>query len=115
MSRHFEAERRVAAVIKASVVFGVLDRALDRVWRSAASSSAASAATQLVSGWMNLDQAARRLALGTMLIAAVAAHLVWTLLTHVPPGWLWLVVPGLAAAIGLLLVAASRLPGATTN
>lgn len=111
MSRHAEADRHVAAVIKSSVVFGLFDRALGLVWRAAAGSVVASAATQAAAAWTSVDRGSRRLALGTMLIVAVAAHVLWTLATQVPPGWLWLVVPGIAGAVGALLVLASRLPG----
>ncbi|MGE3492967.1 MAG: hypothetical protein AB7N29_23420 [Vicinamibacterales bacterium] len=115
MSRHVAADRRVAAVIKASVVFGLFDRALGGVWRAASSSEVAATAAAAASAWRGLDAGVRRQAVGSMVIAAVAAHVLFTLLTQVPPGWLWLVAPGMAGAIGALLVLASRLPGATTN
>jgi hypothetical protein len=103
----------VAAVIKSSVVFGVFDRALGRVWQSASSSVAVAIATEAASAWSGLDTRVRRVAVGTMLIVAVACHIVFTLVTQVPAGWLWLVLPGIIGAIGLLLVAAPGLRGVT--
>lgn len=113
MSEHFEADLNVAAVIKSGVVFGLLDRALGFVWRAASGSVAVAMATEALSAWTGLDTRVRRVAVGTMLIVAVVAHIVFMLVTQVPPGWIWLLLPGTFAAIGLLLVAAPGLRGVT--
>lgn len=113
MSKHSQADRRVAAVIESSAIVGLLDRSLDHIWRAASSSVVASMAPAAARAWTALDVRVRRVAVGTMLIVAVAAHLVLTLATQVPPGWIWLVLPGIAGAIGLLLVAAPGLAGVT--
>ncbi|MGE0865443.1 MAG: hypothetical protein AB7P34_16225, partial [Vicinamibacterales bacterium] len=83
MSRHVAADRRVAAVIKASVVFGLFDRALGGVWRAASSSEVAATAAAAASAWRGLDARVRRVAVGTMLVVAVTAHIVFTWLTQV--------------------------------
>ena len=44
-----------------------------------------------------------------MLIVAMVAHIAFMLVTQMPPGWIWLVLPGIFGAIGLLLVAAPDL------
>lgn len=113
MSRHLEVDRRVTTVIKSSVVFGLFDRALDRVWRSGSTSATVTMATGVASAWTGLDVRVRRVAAGAMLVVAVAAHIVFTWLTQVPAGWIWLVLPGIVGAIGLLLVAAPGLRGVT--
>ncbi|MDP2318052.1 MAG: hypothetical protein Q8O42_01770 [Acidobacteriota bacterium] len=113
MSEHLEADRRVAAVIESGVVFGLFDRALDRVWRSGSTSATVAMATGVANAWTGLGVRVRRVAVGTMLVVAVAAHIVFTLLTQVPPGWIWLVLPGIFGAIGLLLVALPGLAGVT--
>lgn len=113
MSTHPEADLSVAAVIKSSMVFGLFDRALDSVWRAASTSIAVSLAAEAASAWTGLDTRVRRVAVGTMLMVAVVAHIVFTLVTQVPPGWFWLVLPGIFGAIGLLLVAAPGLRGVT--
>lgn len=115
MSQPPQADRRVAAVIESSAVFGLLDRSLGHVWRAAAGSVVAATATQAARVWTGLATGLRRLALGIMLLTAVAAHIVFTLVTLTPPGWLWLVLPGIAGALGLLLVVASDLPRVTSR
>lgn len=113
MRERLETTRRVAAVIESSLVYGLLDRALGSVWRAASTSVAAAKTTEVASAWIGLDTSARRLAVGTMLIGAVVTHIAFVLVTQVPAGWLWLVLPGIFGAIGLLLVAAAGLPGVT--
>jgi len=113
MSEHLGADLSVASVIESSVVFGLFDRAIARLWRAASSSVAVSTATRAASVWNGLDPRLRRTTVGTMLIVAVAVHIVLTLLTQVPPGWIWLVLPGIFGAVGLLLVAAPGLRGVT--
>lgn len=113
MSEHHGADRRVAAVIKSSVVFGLFDRVLGSAWQAASSSVAVSMAAGAANAWTGLDTRARGVAIGMMLIVAVATHILLTLVTKVPPGWLWLVLPGIFGAVGLLLVAAPGLRGVT--
>ena len=48
---------------------------------------------------------------GVVLVVAVAVHLVLTVITQTPPGWLWLMMPAIFAAMGLLLALAPDLPG----
>ena len=107
MSQPLEAGRRVAAVVTSSVVFGVFDRALGHVWRATHGSAAAATALRVVTAWRGLDSPRRRFAVGTLLVVAVATHLLLTLATQVPPGWIWLILPGLVSAAGLLTIAAS--------
>lgn len=109
MSELLAADRRVAAVIRSSTVFGLLDRLLGHVWRAASSSRVAATAIGLANAWTALDPVLGRLAVGTMLIVAMVAHIAFMLVTQMPPGWIWLVLPGIFGAIGLLLVAAPDL------
>ena len=107
MNQPLEADRRVAAVIESSVVFGALDRSLALVWRAVRGSAVAARVIAMVTTWRGAAMRPRRRAIGTALVAAVVTHLLLTLATQVPPGWLWLIVPGLTAAIGGLVIAAS--------
>jgi len=112
VSQHSEADRRVVTVIKSSVLFGALHRALATVWRAADDSAIVAALSQRMGEWTGLDPSRQRLVVGTMLIVAVATHVILTLVTLTPPGWIWLVLPGIAGAFGVLLVAMPGLPGA---
>ena len=100
-------ERRVAHVIESSVLFGAADRVMARCWRALESSRAASAAQRVSSAWQALDTSARRLAIGVVLLSATLTHLALTWTGPPPPTWMWLILPGLFAALGLVFVAAA--------
>jgi hypothetical protein len=76
--------------------------------RAAASSSSMRALRDLRSQWMQTTTMARRRAVGLMLVVAVLVHVALRAWQGHEPGWLWLTLPSMAGAIGLLLVAASR-------
>jgi hypothetical protein len=100
-------ERRIVRVIESSVLFGAADRAVARAWQAAGSSRAAALARRLASAWRALGTPLRRLGVGVALLSGTATHLALALTGPPPPGWMWLVLPGLFTALGLLLVAAS--------
>ena len=106
MSRR-EDDRRVLSVIESGVIVGRIDRALSRIWRGAGDSVAVSAATRWVAAWRGLGRSTQRFAAGLTLVVAVATHLLLAIATETPAGWLWLILPGLALAIGGLLLLAS--------
>ncbi|MEO7158289.1 MAG: hypothetical protein ABI039_12035 [Vicinamibacterales bacterium] len=58
-------------------------------------------------GWRSLGGGQRRRALGVMLITAAVIHAAMTVLHHLPAGWMWLAVPAIAVAEGVVLLAAS--------
>jgi len=115
MSQHCEDDRRVAAVIKSSVLFSALHRALATVWLAADHSVAVAAIMRRTGEWTGLDAISRRLISGIMLIVAVVTHVILTLATLTPPGWIWLVLPGIATAVGTLLVVTSAFSGVTRS
>jgi hypothetical protein len=100
-------ERRVVHVIESSVLVGAADRVVARAWRAAGSSRAGAAARRLASAWRALGRPLRRLSVGVALLSGTATHLALTVTGPPPPGWMWLVLPGLYLALGLLLVAFS--------
>lgn len=100
-------ERWVVQVIESSALFGGADRAVARAWHAAGSSRTAASAQRLASAWGALGAPLRRLAAGVVLVSGSAAHLALTVTGPLPPGWMWMVLPGLYVALGLLLVAAS--------
>lgn len=101
------ADRRVIRVIEASLLFGLADRAVARAWRAAASSAVVALAVKFAAVRREVPAPQQRFTAGWALLVAVATHLALMLTGPVPPGWLWLLVPGILAAAGLLLVAAS--------
>lgn len=96
-------EVRVNAALRSSVLLGWVDRATTVVSRSAGQSRVMAPARAWHAQWLALSPAERRLNTARLLCsAAVAAVVAMTLSPDTPPGWLWLVLPGIALSIGLL-------------
>jgi hypothetical protein len=95
------------ALLERSRVFRVLSDGVSRVWQARRSSAAAAAVDGLVESWRRADWRDRRRAVGSVLVAGVAVHVGLSMLLAPPPGWQWLILPGLGLAIGVLLLMAS--------
>jgi hypothetical protein len=100
-------ERDVKVVLDHSRVVDAAEHAAGTAARTIASSTAAQHAGRLVETWRGLPGAQRRGAIGTVLLAGVATHLGLTAWQGLPSGWLWLVLPALAAGVGALYLLAS--------
>lgn len=100
-----------AQVIGASTAVRFVESILSVIRRAAFTSAAGAQFRRAARAWTAEPLTQRRLALGLMLIVGVIVHLAMSLWQGPPPGWLWLVPPGLAAAIAVLFVAASGKPG----
>ena len=61
----------------------------------------------LLGKWQALHWAERRRMSGTTVLVAAMVHLLLVLWAGTTPGWLWLAVPGVTLAVGLLLIVAS--------
>ena len=106
-------DSRATAVIEASAVVRAADLVTARVRTARASSRLAALASSAVASWAALTWSSRRLAVGLMLIVAPVVHVMLSLSSpSAQPGWIWLVIPGLSAVIGVLLVAGSGVFGA---
>ena len=113
-----DAERRIARLLPPSVVddpwvthvvaSGVLARSLARVMRAGraamVSSRAAAIGRATTVSWGHAAWPARRRALGLCLLVAVATHVMLVGAVHFPVGWLWLILPGIVAMVGIILV-----------
>ena len=82
--------------------------AIEVTSRAAAGSRVAGAARQSRARWTSLDPAIRYRALGAFALAASTTH-VAMVLPHRAPGAWWLLLPSLAAAFGVALIALSFL------
>jgi len=116
-----EAERRLAWMSDRSgmddtPVIRVLEGSLPVRWACGAATAVGAAARSSVAlrtvrraadVWTGLGATAERRLGGIMLLAAVATHVTMQLTQAVPPGWVWLILPGLAFAIGALLLLSS--------
>lgn len=95
-SRTLTAVDRTAAIVA---------EAIDR-------STAAHHTRRLREAWLGFSQASRRGVIGTVLLTGVATHVGMTAWQELPAGWLWLLVPALAAGAGALCLLASDRPAA---
>ena len=100
-------QRRVVRALESSRVAGAADRALTRLGEWARGSRIVTRVVRGLDGWRTLAAPARWLAGGTTLLVAAIVHVGLTVWQQAPPGWMWLISPGLAAVLGAVLVAAA--------
>ena len=90
---------------------GVTARWVGRVitmGRAASESSVALHALRTMrSTWQSAHWSSRRRTVGLMFLTAVAVHGALVIWDERPVGWIWMIVPGLSAASGVLLMLAS--------
>jgi hypothetical protein len=92
--------------IGAGVAAGWIAR-LAAIGRAACESSIALGALRsMQSAWGSAHWSARRRTLGLLLLTAVAVHGTLAMWGDRPAGWIWTLVPGLIAAIAVLLLMA---------
>lgn len=78
-----------------------------RIESAGSHSRSLQAAAIIARAWRRMDRGQRRRAIGVALVTAAAIHCALTALDQVPAGWMWLVLPAIAVAEGVVLVAAS--------
>ena len=91
-----------------SVIGRLGGAAIEVTARAAAGSRTAGAARQTTATWKRLDPAIKYRAAGAFVLTAAATH-VAMVLPHHPPGAWWLILPSLAGALGVVLIALSFL------
>lgn len=91
----------MVTIARSSRVFQLIDRAVDGGVAVCDSSIVAGYARR---AWARGDTQQRRLLIGLGLIVAAAVHVSLVAWQEPPPSWLWLIVPGLAAASGALFL-----------
>jgi hypothetical protein len=103
---------RVVATVSSSVVVRALSWVLDRSIAAIESSAAAGRYRSLAASWLAAHWAVRRRGVGLLLLVAVSVHvlLVWTQTDQI--GWFWLIVPGMVAIVGLVLLSTGVSPRA---
>lgn len=116
-----DADRRISrrlppAVIDHPFVFEAIGSGVTAAWvarvaaigRAACESSIALGALRsMQSSWRSAHWSARRRTLGLLLLTAVAVHGALAVWVDRPAGWIWTIVPGLIAAIAVLLLLSS--------
>jgi hypothetical protein len=100
-------EHQVADIIADSLIVRTFDRAIAAVERGAASSWFVGRIARIRAVWREWPWPVQRFAAGVALLTAVAVHVGLTLWKQAPPGFWWLILPGIAAAAGGALLLAS--------
>jgi hypothetical protein len=90
--------------LQRSAVFSAIDRVVVGLYHAGESSTILGRLRPLALSWSSAAPARRRMAGGVILLSAVAAHLGLMALNAAPPGWFWVILPGIALAIGAILV-----------
>jgi hypothetical protein len=103
MSGHQQDDRRVVRALGGSVLLRPIDNAITRVWQSAEHSRVALLVNQGRGQWQRLSSDDRHVRIAAILWSAAAAHVTLVLWHEIPAGWLWLVLPGLAVSLGVVL------------
>jgi hypothetical protein len=97
-----EEQQALLTILRSSQVFRFIDLVVDRVTRAGDTSMVVQSVRQL---WSGTASAQKRLVGGIGLLVAASVHVGLVTWHEQPPSWLWLIVPGLAVAAGLLLLA----------
>jgi hypothetical protein len=100
----FTDDPRVTRALGGSTLLGAVDRAIAIMWRAAAASRSGALALRLSQGWAAMSSRDRSHAIAVVLLTACGVHIALMLTHEVPLGWLWLMLPGAAATIGLMLL-----------
>lgn len=101
-------QQKIAAIVRSSRVFQLIDRAVDAAARVCESSTVVGSVRRL-SGRIVPRQ--RQLLVGLGLIVAAVVHVSLVMWQEQPPSWFWLIVPGLAVASGVLILTFTPRPG----
>jgi len=96
--------------LQRSAVFSAIDRCVAGLYHAVQSSQVLGRLRPLALSWDSAAPARRRMAGGVILLTAAAAHLGLMALNTVPPGWFWMILPGIAIAIGVTLVMSGQRP-----
>ena len=98
---------RVVALVESSLLGRTARAAARRSIHAYHASRSGRAVASAAEQWRALATADRRRTTGLVLIIAAGVHVGLQLAQGTPPSWLWLVVPALAVAHGLLQLAAA--------
>lgn len=93
------------AILESSLLIRIAGGALTAVRRAAEEATLLAPARIVLAAWRELPVPARQQAFGITLIAAAATYTGLALWKQDPPGWVWTIVPSLAAVIGGVLIA----------
>ena len=97
-------DEQVVALLESSALVRRADRAVQLAATEIRSSVVAATLRRVTAGWLAVTPAGRRFSIGLTRVVAALVNVVLTSVTGSIPGWLWTVIPGLAAAIGVVMM-----------
>jgi len=97
-------DEHVVALLESSAIVRRADRAVQLAATEIRSSLVAATMRGAAAAWFAVTPAGRRFSIGLTLVVAALVNVVLTSVTGSIPGWLWMVIPGLAAAIGAVMM-----------
>jgi glycosyltransferase involved in cell wall biosynthesis len=100
-------EAAVMDVVEGSAVTRTARRVVDVVAESARFSRASALWQRAAGQWSRGSLRQRRIALGLGAMTAATTHVALAVVVSPPVGWLWVVIPSVALAVGLLLIASA--------
>jgi hypothetical protein len=94
-------QEAILTVARSSMTFRFIDRLVERIGRACETSII----VNLIGGtWAGMTTAQQRLLIGVGLIVASLVNVGLVGWHEAPPSWLWLVLPALAIALGILFL-----------
>jgi uncharacterized protein (DUF2345 family) len=96
---------RVVEALRSSVLLGAASSVMHAMWRGVSASRTAAQMTAAKDEWDRHSRQDRQFAVGVMLVTAAVTGVGLIAAHEMPPGWLWLVLPGIAATLGALGIA----------
>lgn len=99
---------RVTRALGDSVLLRAADAALAWVWAAADRSRTGLALQRAAGQWRDQAAAERLTVIGVALLTASFVYAGLTVTHEMPPGWLWVVPPAIAATVGMILLLGSR-------
>ena len=100
----------VLTTIASGTIARTLVHTLQRCGAAIQTSACVRMGRSLTAPWLEAGWAIQRRASGALLLVAAVVHVLLILRVGVPPGWLWIMPPAVAAALGGLLWLAGSPP-----
>jgi hypothetical protein len=97
----------VLALVESSLIGRTATAVVAQISRAYRASRTGRAITSAAASWRAMPSADRRWTIGLALMTAAGVHVGLQLINGAPPSWLWLIVPAVAVAHGLLQILAA--------
>jgi uncharacterized membrane protein HdeD (DUF308 family) len=97
-------DEQVVALLASSALVRRADRAAQLAAKEIRSSAVADTLRRAAAAWSVVTAARRRFSIGLTLVVSSVVNVGLTTATGSVPGWLWMVIPGLAATIGAVMM-----------